>query len=210
MAARKLAREAGIPVLSGSDDAGHAGQGGPGAGPVAGLSGHRQGVDGRRRPRHAGRRVGRRASTPRSTRRGARRGPPSACPTSSSKSSSARPSTSRSRSWATATATSSTFTNATARSSAGTRRSSRSRRRTTSTRQSARPSCDAAVKLGRHVQYENAGTVEFLVDVDTGAFYFIEVNPRIQVEHTVTEIVTDVDLVKSQILIADGQAPLRP
>ena len=65
--------------------------------------------------------------------------------------------------------------------------------------------CDAAVELGRHVRYENAGTVEFLVDVETGAFYFIEVNPRIQVEHTVTEIVTNVDLVKSQILIAAGK-----
>jgi len=64
--------------------------------------------------------------------------------------------------------------------------------------------CDAAVKIGRHVHYENAGTVEFLIDDDTGAFYFIEVNPRIQVEHTITEIVTGVDLVKSQILIAQG------
>ena len=64
---------------------------------------------------------------------------------------------------------------------------------------------DAAVALGRHVRYENAGTVEFLVDIDTGGFYFIEVNPRIQVEHTVTEIVTNVDLVKSQILIAAGK-----
>ena len=64
--------------------------------------------------------------------------------------------------------------------------------------------CDAATRLGRHVQYENAGTVEFLVDVETGAFYFIEVNPRIQVEHTVTEIVTNVDLVKCQVLIAGG------
>ncbi len=67
--------------------------------------------------------------------------------------------------------------------------------------------CDAAVAISRHVGYENAGTVEFLLDVDAGAFYFIEVNPRIQVEHTVTEIVTGVDLVKSQILIAGG-APL--
>jgi len=67
--------------------------------------------------------------------------------------------------------------------------------------------CDAAVKIGRHVQYDNAGTVEFLVDDETGAFYFIEVNPRIQVEHTVTEMVTGIDLVKSQILIAQG-APL--
>ena len=64
--------------------------------------------------------------------------------------------------------------------------------------------CDAALKLGRHVGYENAGTVEFLVDIEAGQFYFIEVNPRIQVEHTVTEIVTGVDLIKSQILIAQG------
>jgi len=64
--------------------------------------------------------------------------------------------------------------------------------------------CDAAVAIGRHVRYENAGTVEFLVDVDTGTFYFIEVNPRIQVEHTVTEMVTGIDLVKSQILVAQG------
>ena len=54
---------------------------------------------------------------------------------------------------------------------------------------------------------ENAWTFAFLLDVDSGAFYFIEANPRIQVEHTVTEIVTGVDLVKSQILIAGG-APL--
>jgi pyruvate carboxylase len=65
--------------------------------------------------------------------------------------------------------------------------------------------CEAAVELVRHVQYNNAGTVEFLVDISTGSFYFIEVNPRIQVEHTVTEIVTNVDLVKSQILVADGK-----
>ncbi len=65
--------------------------------------------------------------------------------------------------------------------------------------------CEAALKLGRHVRYDNAGTVEFLVDVDTGAFFFIEVNPRIQVEHTVTEIVTNVDLVMSQILVAAGR-----
>src|SRR3954470_5794054 len=59
--------------------------------------------------------------------------------------------------------------------------------------------CDAAIAIGRAVRYENAGTVEFLVDADTGKFYFIEVNPRIQVEHTVTEEVTGVDVVKSQI-----------
>ena len=52
--------------------------------------------------------------------------------------------------------------------------------------------------------YRAAGTVEFLQDADTGKFYFIEVNPRIQVEHTVTECVTGVDLVKAQIRIAGG------
>ena len=64
--------------------------------------------------------------------------------------------------------------------------------------------CQAALKIGREVGYSNAGTVEFLLDVETNKFYFIEVNPRIQVEHTVTEEVTGVDLVKSQILIAQG------
>jgi len=64
--------------------------------------------------------------------------------------------------------------------------------------------CEAALKIGRAVNYRAAGTVEFLQDADTGKFYFIEVNPRIQVEHTVTECVTGVDLVKAQIRIAGG------
>ena len=64
--------------------------------------------------------------------------------------------------------------------------------------------CEAAMAIGRQVNYQNAGTVEFLVDDETGAYYFIEVNPRIQVEHTVTEQVTGVDIVKCQILIAQG------
>ncbi len=63
---------------------------------------------------------------------------------------------------------------------------------------------DAALAIGRAVKLDNAGTVEFLVDAETGEFYFIEVNPRIQVEHTVTETVTGYDLVKSQVLIAQG------
>ncbi|HEX7449281.1 MAG TPA: pyruvate carboxylase [Pirellulales bacterium] len=65
--------------------------------------------------------------------------------------------------------------------------------------------CQAALAVGRAVQYESAGTVEFLVDSDTGEFYFIEVNPRIQVEHTCTEQITGVDLVKCQLLIAQGR-----
>jgi pyruvate carboxylase len=64
--------------------------------------------------------------------------------------------------------------------------------------------CEAAVKLVREVDYLCAGTVEFLVNADTGEFYFIEVNPRVQVEHTVTEMVTGVDIVRSQILLAQG------
>ncbi len=63
---------------------------------------------------------------------------------------------------------------------------------------------EAALKIGRAAGLDNAGTVEFLFDVDAGAFYFIEVNPRIQVEHTVTEAVTGFDLIKSQILVAQG------
>ena len=65
--------------------------------------------------------------------------------------------------------------------------------------------CEAALQIGRAVRYDNAGTVEFLVDVDTHQFYFIEVNPRIQVEHTVTEEVTGIDVVQSQILVAQGE-----
>ena len=64
--------------------------------------------------------------------------------------------------------------------------------------------CEAAVTLARAAGYHNAGTVEFLMDSDSGRFYFIEVNPRIQVEHTVTEEVTGVDLVKAQICLAQG------
>src|SRR5437667_4407860 len=64
--------------------------------------------------------------------------------------------------------------------------------------------CAAAVELARKAKYRNAGTVEFLYDVDAQKWYFIEVNPRIQVEHTVTEMVTGIDLVRAQILVAQG------
>jgi pyruvate carboxylase len=65
--------------------------------------------------------------------------------------------------------------------------------------------CAAALTIGRAANYSNAGTVEFLQDADSGQFFFIEVNPRIQVEHTVTECATGIDLVKAQIRIADGE-----
>ncbi|HEX3720830.1 MAG TPA: pyruvate carboxylase [Verrucomicrobiae bacterium] len=64
--------------------------------------------------------------------------------------------------------------------------------------------CAAAVSMARAVKYDNAGTVEFLYDLDKHDWFFIEVNPRIQVEHTVTEVITGIDLVRSQILIAEG------
>ncbi|KEJ89338.1 pyruvate carboxylase [Sulfitobacter donghicola] len=65
--------------------------------------------------------------------------------------------------------------------------------------------CELGRKICEHVKYECAGTVEFLMDMETEEFYFIEVNPRVQVEHTVTEEVTGIDIVRSQILIAEGK-----
>ncbi|NNC38491.1 MAG: pyruvate carboxylase [Hyphomonadaceae bacterium] len=65
--------------------------------------------------------------------------------------------------------------------------------------------CAQAKKLCAHVSYQNAGTVEFLMDMTDEKFYFIEVNPRVQVEHTVTEEVTGIDIVRAQILIAEGK-----
>ena len=72
--------------------------------------------------------------------------------------------------------------------------------------------CESAVRIARQAKYRNAGTVEFLYDVNGEKFYFIEVNPRIQVEHTVTEVVTGIDIVRAQIQVAEGhklhEAPL--
>ena len=64
--------------------------------------------------------------------------------------------------------------------------------------------CESALRLARQAHYSHAGTVEYLYDVDSGKYYFIEVNPRIQVEHTVTEVVTGVDIVKAQIRVTEG------
>ncbi|MFC3695044.1 pyruvate carboxylase [Chenggangzhangella methanolivorans] len=66
--------------------------------------------------------------------------------------------------------------------------------------------CASALRIAKATDYVGAGTVEYLMDADTGAFYFIEVNPRIQVEHTVTEVVTGVDIVKAQIKVLEGAA----
>ncbi|MBK0400940.1 pyruvate carboxylase [Limibaculum sp. M0105] len=64
--------------------------------------------------------------------------------------------------------------------------------------------CELGLKIARHASYQCAGTVEFLMDMDTQEFFFIEVNPRVQVEHTVTEEVTGIDIVKAQIRITEG------
>ncbi|MDJ0628802.1 MAG: pyruvate carboxylase [Rhodobacter sp.] len=66
--------------------------------------------------------------------------------------------------------------------------------------------CNLGKKIAEAVNYECAGTIEFLMDMETGEFYFIEVNPRVQVEHTVTEEVTGIDIVRAQILIAEGKS----
>jgi pyruvate carboxylase len=64
--------------------------------------------------------------------------------------------------------------------------------------------CEAAARIAAEIRYDNAGTVEFLYDLDRHQWFFIEMNPRIQVEHTVTEEITGIDLVRAQILIAQG------
>ncbi|MBE2215206.1 MAG: pyruvate carboxylase, partial [Opitutaceae bacterium] len=66
--------------------------------------------------------------------------------------------------------------------------------------------CEAAARMAREVRYDNAGTIEFLYDLDHHEWFFIEMNPRIQVEHTVTEVITGLDLVRAQVLIAQGHA----
>jgi len=64
--------------------------------------------------------------------------------------------------------------------------------------------CAAAARMAEEIRYDNAGTIEFLYDLDTHEWFFIEMNPRIQVEHTVTEVITGLDLVRAQILLAQG------
>ena len=66
--------------------------------------------------------------------------------------------------------------------------------------------CDAAARIAREIRYDNAGTIEVLYDLDRHEWFFIEMNPRIQVEHTVTEVITGLDLVRAQILIAQGHS----
>ena len=169
----------------------------------------REGGRGRRRPRHApGRRPRRTCATPSRPACARPRAPSATRPSSSSRRWSTR-ATSRCRSSPTAPATSSTSSSATARCSGATRRSSRSRPRRTSTRSSGTGCAPTPSGSPREIGYRNAGTVEFLLDPD-GSYVFIEMNPRIQVEHTVTEEITDVDLVQAQLRIASRRDARRP
>ncbi len=70
--------------------------------------------------------------------------------------------------------------------------------------------CLAGARIAKEINYDNAGTVEFLYDLDRNDWFFIEMNPRIQVEHTVTEVITGIDIVRAQILIAEGRSMFSP
>ena len=204
VAAREVARAAGVPTVPGTAGrGGRRGRGG-GRGGRGRLPGDAQGRGRRRRSRHpGGRRRGRAADGVPAARPG-RRPPRSATGGCTWSGSCAGPGTSRCRCWATAGTSVHLFE----------RECSLQRRRQKVVEEAGSPGITAAtraamtaaaVRLGREVGYSGAGTVEFLVDDETGEFFFIEMNTRIQVEHPTTELVTGIDLVAEQLRVAAGE-----
>ena len=200
----RLAQQAGIPVVPGTEE--------PVTQPQAGredrrrnrLPADRQGGLRRRRTRHARGGESRPISRAAWRRRAAKPPRPSATTRCFWSASSAARATSRCRFWATGTATSLHLYE---RDCSVQRRHQKVVEVAPAVALDAgirRALAEAAVALARAAGYYNAGTVEFLVDADSGEWYFIEVNPRIQVEHTVTEMVTGIDLVRCQIQVAQG------
>ena len=212
--AKEAMRAAGVPLVPGSDGDGR-GRRPPGRSGDRRLPGAAQGRGGRGRQGHARGRDGGASSRPRSPRRARRHRRRSATARCTSRSSWRPRGTSRSRCCATRTEASSRSASASARSSGVTRSSSRSRRRQRSTRRRASRWRRRSRAPARRSDTSTPGTFEFLVGPD-GAFYFIEVNCRLQVEHPVSELVTGIDIVREQIriaagepLVATGRAPRR-
>ena len=200
--AKRTAKRLGIPVVPGSD-------GGVTDDVEATrrrqrdrLSGADQGGGRRRRPRHEGRAHRPPNCRPRCRPRAPKPRPPSATTPSTSRNISSARATSKSRCSATARATPSISASATARCSAAIRRCWRKAPRPRSTPQARDIIGETVAKAMREIAYLGVGTVEFLYE--DGKFYFIEMNTRIQVEHPVTEMITDIDLILEQIRIAAG------
>ena len=202
IAAKRAAVELGIPTVPGSD--GGVGSDAEARAACGGcrLSGDAQGCRGRRRARHESGPCRERTSAARSPPRARSRRRRSATIRSISRNISSARATSKSRCWATAKAAPSISASVTVRCSAGIRKSGRKAPRPRSTPPFRDQICETVAKAMRDIKYLGVGTVEFLYE--DGKFNFIEMNTRIQVEHPVTEMITDIDLVAEQIRVAAG------